>query len=125
MTKELEALLMTAAKVLGMGVVGCDEKRALDWGVSVAKFARKGEHLDGWYLPCETTGYYIPSGGQSLGIEENSPGDGWTRYSLFVYGPTTTGVCHFQGCSGVYRLGEMKTLLRGIYYGARAVREAA
>lgn len=122
MNKELEALLMTAAKAVGMGVVGCDEKRAEDWGVPVARFARKGELLPGYAAPCESSGYYIPSGGESLGIESNNPGDGWTRYSLFVYGPATTGVRHFQGCSGVYRLSEMKTLLRGIYYGASAVR---
>jgi hypothetical protein len=124
MNKELEALLMTAAKETGYGVVGCDPARAADWGVELAKFTREGEPNPfapggGTYA---TTGYRISTGGKSLGIEGNSPGDGWTRYSLFVYGPHTTGVSHFAG-GGVYTLSEMKTLLRGIYYGARTVRE--
>ncbi len=120
MNKELEALLLTACKTLGMGAVGVSESRAEEWGVPVAKYVRAGEliHLQRHSL-AETSGYYIPHrDGQSLGVEANSPGDGWTRYSLFVYGPDTTGVKHFRGHAEVHDLKSIKTLLRGIALGA-------
>ncbi len=119
MNKELEALLLTACKTLGMGAVGVRGERAENWGVPVARFVRAGERV---HPQCsevaETSGYYLPSRGESLGLEADNPGDGWTRYSLFVYGPDTTGVRHFRGHSGVLDLKGMKTLLRGIALGA-------
>jgi len=124
MNKELEALLLTAAKATSYGVVGVDQERANDWGVRVAKFTREGELPEGGRAPAKTSGYYAKRGdGQPtpkyhLGIEANSPGDGWTRYSLFVYSEDTTGVRHFRGQCNVYTLAEMKAYLRGVACGA-------
>lgn len=117
MNKELEALLMLAAKATKRGVKGVSEERAAEFGVEVAQLGRKGETLPGWYLPCETTGYYTPSGIPALCLDMSSPGDGWTRYSVAELRPESTGHYRF-GYTGVMTLAEVKLYLRGVAEGA-------
>lgn len=118
MNKELEALLMLAAKATGRGVYGVNPERAKEYGVEVGQLGRKGQTLPGWFLPCETTGYFTPHGKPCLVIDASSPGDGWTRYSLAELRPESTG--HYGvGYSGVMTLAEIKLYLRGMAEGAR------
>ena len=117
MNKELEALLMLAAKATGRGVKGVSAERAAEFGVELAQLGRKGETLPGWHLPCEATGYYTPSGRPSLCIDMSSPGDGWTRYSVTELRPDSTGHYRF-GFAGVMTLAEVKLYLRGVAEGA-------
>lgn len=117
MNKELEALLMIAAKATGRGVYGVDPKRAEEFGVQLAKLGRKGETLPGWFLPCESTGYYTPKGVPALTIDASSPGDGWTRYSVAELRADSTGHYRF-GFEGCMTLAECKLFLRGVATGA-------
>lgn len=118
MNKELEALLMIAAKATGRGVFGVSKERAKEFGVELAQLGRKGETLPGWSLPCETTGYYTPSGRPAITIDANSPGDGWTRYSIAELRTDSTGHYRF-GFEGCMTLAECKLYLRGVAEGAR------
>lgn len=118
MNKELEALLMIAAKATGRGVVGPSAERAAEFGVELGRLGRKGELLEGWHLPCASTGYYTPSGIPSLTIDASSPGDGWTRYSVSELRPDSTGHYRF-GYEGCMTLAECKLYLRGVAEGAR------
>lgn len=118
MNRELEALLCIAAKRVGYGVKGVREETAEEFGVPVALLGRKGETLPGWFLPCKTTGYYTPKGTPSLTLDMNSPGDGWTRYSLAELRSDSTGHYGFRGATCVRNLAEMKAYLRGVIDGA-------
>ena len=117
MQKELEALLMMAAKATGRGVYGVSAERAKEFGVEVAQLGRAGMTLAGWHLPCETTGYYTPSGKPALTLDMSSPGDGWTRYSVAELRSTSTGHYRF-GFEGCMTLAECKLFLRGVATGA-------
>lgn len=120
MTRELEALLLTAAKATGYGVVGVNTARAAEWGVRVGTLVRAGETPPGGRKPATTTGYYCRRGdGQPtpeacLALDANSPGDGWTRYSLIVLREDSTGQYGFAGSTCVRNSAEMKSYLRGI-----------
>lgn len=118
MNKELEALLMIAAKATRRGVVGPSEERCKEFGVEQGVLGRAGMTLAGWHLPCKTTGYYTPSGAPSLTINASSPGDGWTRYSIAELRQDSTGHYRF-GYEGCMTLAECKLYLRGIAQGAR------
>jgi len=108
---------MLAAKATGRGVHGVHRERAAEFGVEVAVLGHKGDLLPGWHLPCETTGYYTPSGRPALCLDMSSPGDGWTRYSVAELRNTSTG--HYQfGFAGVMTLAECKVYLRGVAEGA-------
>ncbi len=120
MNKELEALLIRAAKATGRGVLGPTPERAAEFGVDVAKLVREGELIPGTKIVCHKTGYYTPGGKTSLCIEANSPGEGWTRYSVYEVRPDSTGRYNF-GYSGVMTLGECKTYLRGVIDGAERI----
>lgn len=117
MQKELEALLMMAAKATGRGVYGVSAEGAKEFGVEVAQLGRAGMTLAGWHLPCETTGYYTPSGKPALTLDMSSPGDGWTRYSVAELRSTSTGHYRF-GFEGCMTLAECKLFLRGVATGA-------
>lgn len=119
MNKELEALLLIAAKATNRGVVGVTSQRCEEFGVEFGRLGRKGETLPGWHLPCETTGYYTPSGIPCLAIEAHSPGDGWTRYRITELRADSTGHYGF-GYEGGMTLAECKLYLRGVAQGARA-----
>jgi hypothetical protein len=115
MNKELEALLMIAAKATGRGVKGVSEERAAEFGVEVAQLVRQGEQ---WGLQiADKTGYRTASGLNSLVIDQSSPGDGWTRYSVAELRPESTGHYRF-GFAGVMTLAECKLYLRGVAEGA-------
>jgi hypothetical protein len=117
MNKELEALLILAAKATGRGVYGVNPDRAAEFGVEVAILVRKGETLPGWYLRCETNGYYTPSGRPALVIDRSSPGDGWTRHSIAELRSDSTGHYRF-GFAGLMTQAECKLYLRGVAEGA-------
>lgn len=112
MNKELEALLLMAAKSLRMGVYGVDKDRAAEFGVDHAVLATEGSRLPGWHRACQTTGYYIPSGGSSLTIDRHSPGDGWARYHVSRLTAESTG--HYSFSPYGMTLAECKAFLRGI-----------
>lgn len=124
MNKELEALLLTAAKAIGYGVsANVDSKRAKEWGVPVAGFIRDGEPMPGTTRRAKAAGYYChvgfrPKHGCSLALDQYSPGDGWTRYSLAVLGEDSTGHSGFSGRCASLTLAEMKAYLRGVADGA-------
>lgn len=120
MNRELEALLLTAAKAIGYGVVGVRPERAAEWGVRVGQLVRAGEVPPGGREKATTTGYYCKRGdgqhtpGQCLAIDQHSPGDGWTRYSLIVLREDSTGHYGFAGATCVRSRAEMVAYLRGI-----------
>lgn len=120
MNKELEALLMLAAKATRRGVYGVRPERAEEFGVELAQLGLKGETLPGRHLPCESTGYYTPSGQPALAIDASSPGDGWTRYSVTELRHDSTGHYRF-GFEGCMTLAECKLYLRGVAEGANKV----
>ena len=117
MNKNLEALLMLAAKATKRGVYGVDPKRAEEYGVELATLCRKGDALLGLPLPCETTGYYCASGSECLAIDAYSPGDGFTRYSVVTLKPESTGHYRFAGDTGM-SLKECRAFLQGVIAGA-------
>ena len=127
MNKELEALLLRAAKAMRLGVVGVDPKRAHEFGVPVGTLVREGETIQGGSKKAKTTGYYCPRSSplgapkECLAIQANSPGDGWTRYQVIRLRETSTG--HWTLQWGVLRLGECKEYLRGLEQGAEATQE--
>lgn len=118
MQKELEALLMIAAKATGRGVYGVNRDRAAEFGVEMAQLVREGElvHPQRHSL-AESTGYYTPSGKPALVIDASSPGDGWTRYSVAELRTDSTGHYRF-GFEGCMTLSECKLFLRGVATGA-------
>lgn len=123
MNKELEALLMLAAKATGRGVAGVDQARAAEFGVRVAFLVRAGEVPPGGRKPVTVAGYHGKRGdGQPtpdafLTLDMSSPGDGWTRYSVAELRPESTGHYRF-GYAGVMTLAEVKLYLRGVAEGA-------
>ena len=121
MNKELEALLLIAAKATGRGVVGVSPERAAEFGVETGELLRKGDERrdsDGIYQNVLSTGYYTASGVNCLTIDASSLGDGWTRYSVAELRPTSTGHYRF-GFEGCMTLSECKLYLRGVAQGAR------
>ncbi len=115
MNKELEALLMIAAKATGRGVKGVNAERAAEFGVELAELVRQGEQWG--HQIAEKTGYRTASGLNSLVIDASSPGDGWTRYSVAELRPESTG--HYRvGYEGCMTLSECKLFLRGMACGA-------
>ncbi len=115
MNKELEALLMLAAKATGRGVKGVDPVRAAEFGVELAELVREGQEWCG--VKPTKAGYHTISGLNSLVIDQSSPGDGWTRYSVAELRPESTGHYRF-GFAGVMTLAECKFYLRGVAEGA-------
>jgi hypothetical protein len=110
MNKELEALLMMAAKGMGLGVVGVDGQRALSFDVEAATLLHPGQP---WGLGhAETTGFYAASGVDSLAIDAHSPGDGWTRYHVARIRCGRTG--HHSFSPHGMTLTEGKAFLRGV-----------
>jgi hypothetical protein len=123
MNKELEALLLMAAKATGRGVVGPSQERAAEFGVRHGVLVRAGEIPPGARKPAEVTGYHCKRGdGQfsptaCLTIDASSPGDGWTRYSVAELRLESTG--HYRvGYEGCMTLQECKLYLRGMIAGA-------
>lgn len=128
MNQELEALLLSAAKAVGYGAVGVSKARAAEWGVRVGELVRAGEVPPGGHKPATTTGYYCrrddgqPTPSRCLAIDANSPGDGWTRYSLAVLCEESTGHYGFAGATCVHNRAEMVAYLRGIADGVMVTR---
>ncbi len=123
MNKELEALLMMAAKGLGLGVVGVDPERAGEFGVQLGALRRAGELVhDQRHMLAETTGYYTPTGVDSLVIDADSPGDGWTRYSVARLTSGHTGRHSFSPHGMGMNLAECKAFLRGVIVAAAVQR---
>ena len=124
MRKELEALLLSAAKAIGYGVVGVDHARAAEFGVRVGVLVREGELPPGGRKAVKLTGYYCKTGdGQPtpercLVIDANRPGDGWTRYTLAELRQDSTGHYSFGGSACLRNYSEMCNYLRGIIDGA-------
>jgi hypothetical protein len=110
MNKELEALLMMAAKGMSLGVVVVDKQRAQEFGVEPAAFVREGEFWGVTRAP--TTGFYTNRGVDSLVIDTHSPGDGWTRYSVSRVPCGHTG--HYSFSPHGMTLAEVKAFLRGV-----------
>lgn len=118
MNKNLEALLLIAARSLGMGAVGVDPERAKDYRCEVGKLRREGELIEGWLEPIKTTGYYTDSGADSLSIDIYSPGDGFSRYRVVKLKPDSTGHYGFGASEGGMTLKEIRCYLQGIIAGA-------
>jgi hypothetical protein len=124
MNKELEALVLTAAKALDMGIVGVNEARAHEWGVPVGKFVRAGEVLPGHSRRAKTTGYYCPysvwrpPSGECLFVDHVEHGDGKSHYRLAVLREADTGHGSFGGRNAGFSLKELKAYLRGVEDGA-------
>ena len=123
-SRELEALLIIAAKATSYGVIGVNPKRAAEFGVPVGAFVKAGDKIPGCTRKAPRSGYFCPRSSPigvpaaCLAIDANSPGDGWTRYRLAVLSETGTGEADFQGRSMSLTLAEMKVYLRGIADGA-------
>jgi hypothetical protein len=125
MNKELEALLLSAAKATDRGVVGVNEERARAWGVPVGKFVREGEVLPGHSKEAKVTGYYCPfsvwrpPSGECLVMDNNGHAGGpAARYTLGVLTESGTGQPSFGGRHERMTLAEMKAYLRGVADGA-------
>ena len=122
MRKELEALLLSAAKAIGYGVVGVDPIRAADWGVRAGVLVQAGEVPPGGRKPVSVAGYHCKTGdGQPtptrcLTLDIN--GVGRLNYSLAELRPETTAHYSFNGSTCIRSLSEMKAYLRGIIDGA-------
>lgn len=126
MNKELEALLLSAAKAIDYGVVGVSEKRAHAWGVPVGKLVRKGEVIPGHSKKAKVTGYYCPysvprpESGLCLMVHDGGfAGGPAAHYELRVLREDSTGESGFRGRPISLTLREMKAYLRGIDDGSR------
>jgi hypothetical protein len=125
MNKELEALLLNAAKALKTGVVGVNTERARDWGVPVGVFVKAGDTLPGHSKRAPASGYYCPysalwrpPSGECLFIDQVGHGDGTSHYRLAVLCEATTGQGSFGGRNSGLSLRELKAYLRGVEDGA-------
>jgi hypothetical protein len=124
MNKELEALLLSAAKALDLGVVGVDEDRARAWGVPVGSFVQAGEVIPGHSKKAKTSGYYCPYSvwrpptGECLMLDHGESQPGKSVYQLVVLRETDTGHGHVAGRIEDRSLAEMKAYLRGLADGA-------
>jgi len=127
MNKELEALLLNAARATEMGVVGVDVKRAQEFNVPVGRLVRAGDSIPGHSKKAMVTGYYCPYPPYSawrppsrkcLSLDALSPGDGRTGYTLVVLDEDSTGEAGFGGDHMRLSLAEMKAYLRGVAAGA-------
>ncbi len=125
MNKELEALLISAAKAMSFGVAGVDERRAMQWSVPSGKLVRKGQVIPGHSKKAKVTGYYCPysvwrpPSGECLAIDNNGHAGGpAARYMLIVLSEYGTGTCGFGGRYDRMTLSEMKAYLRGVADGA-------
>lgn len=121
MNKELEALLLTAAKCIGYGVRGVSKSRAADWGVPVSEFVQAGATIPGTSAKAKRAGYYCPRSvwrpkhGKSLYLDHSSVYGG---YALLVLSEEGSGESHWQGNLSRWSLREMKAYLRGVADGA-------
>jgi len=119
MNKELEALLLSAAKALDYGVVGVHPARARQWGVPVGVFVAAGHVIPGHSKKARTSGYYCPysvwrpPSGQCLLVHGELG-----SYRLAVLREDTTGHASFNGRIDDMSFGEIKAYLRGVADGA-------
>jgi len=131
MNKELEALLLCAAKALGLGVVGVSVERAADFGVPLGMFVRQGAPLPGDVTKkARWNGYYccrradrkkVPD--RMLFVDPVDHGDGTGHYSLFMLSEPSTGYGSFVGQNRAFSLREIKAYLRGVADGAEFLRK--
>jgi hypothetical protein len=124
MNKELEALLLSAAKALDLGVVGVNPERACDWGVPMGVLVLEGQTIPGHSKKARTAGYYTPysawrpPSGKCLFVDHVEHGDGKSHYQIFLLSEDTTGYGAFNGRHDGFSLSEMKAYLRGVADGA-------
>lgn len=115
MTKELEALLLIAAKALDLGVVGVSKERAQEFGVPVGVFVSAGSVLPGHSKKAKTSGYYCPysvwrpPSGQCLLVHGELG-----SYRLAVLREDSGAHYSFNGRLDGMDLREMKAYLRGV-----------
>lgn len=127
MNKELEALLLSAAKALDLGVVGVPVERARAWGVPVGVFVREGATIPGHSKKARTSGYYCPysawrpPSARCLFVDKVEHGDGRSHYGIFLLREDTTGYCAFNGQNHGFSLSEIKAYLRGVADGAEQI----
>ena len=126
MNKELEALLLSAAKALGLGVVGVDAERARDFDVPLGTFVKCGNQIPGGLALARTSGYYCYRGLSTpracLFVHEVPHGDGRRHFGIYVLDESSTGYGGFVGQSRAFSLLEIKAYLRGVADGVSAVR---
>jgi hypothetical protein len=127
MNKELEALLLSAAKALDYGVVGVKPERARDWGVPVGVFCREGDRIPGHSKKARTSGYYTPystwrpPSGRCLYVDQVEVPSVPVFYHLVVLSEDTTGHGSLNGRHDPFTLSELKAYLRGVTDGAESM----
>ena len=121
MNKELEALILSAAKALGIGVVGVNPERARDFGVPVGTFVKKGSLIPGSRTTAKTGGYYCyrqrgkkPPKKMLLVDSDDFPGYGHRYYAIAVLVEANAAHWSFSGQHRGFSLSEMKAYLRGV-----------
>jgi hypothetical protein len=111
MNKELEALLLSAAKALDYGVVGVKAERARDWGVPLGVFVREGATIPGHSKKARTSGYYTPysawrpPSGRCLYVDQVEVPSVAVHYHLVVLTEDTTGHGSLNGRHEAFSLG--------------------
>lgn len=120
MNKELEALALSAAKALDLGIVGVNAKRAKQWGVPLGRACSKGDDLPGHSKKASAAGYYCPysvwrpPSGKCLYIDHVGHGDGKSHYRIALLSEDSTGHGTFAGQNNGFSLAEIKAYLRGV-----------
>lgn len=127
--RELEALLLTAARLLGVGAVAVDPDRARAFGVPVGALTQAGAVIAGSQTKAPVTGYYCPRS-SPLGVPRLcllTSIDGVDEadrycYRLVVLREDSTGHFGLGGDCELYSRREYAAHLRGIIACARQAR---
>lgn len=130
MNKELEAMLLRAAKAMRLGVVGVDPARAHDFGVPVGQLVQAGQTIPGSNKKAKCAGYYcprsnplgVPAACLVLHVHTPDPRKGrW--YQVATLDETSTGMPTLS--ENGLSLQEVNQFLRGLECAAYYMRERA